>query len=196
MYKVRLAAAVLLGAVVPSSGATAETPRPDGPRQPQFGSAKQTARARDCFWQLRNGASRELSCEYKSWLTDEERSDLKRITREFLLDARCEVDVRIERRAVRDAMTVPDNVFTAPPQPVTCTIETAKGPLTITGKFAPRVVFKGGVVVEGSPVLTDVKGVNSYLAWPVIQYVNRSQRIRDGMLGMINAYLGRQAAKN
>jgi hypothetical protein len=194
MCKVRFAAALLLGAVLMNSGVTAETPRPDEARQPRFGSAKEAARARDCFWQLRNGTSRELSCEYKSWLTDEERADLKRITREFLLDASCKVDVRIERRAVRDAMTVPDNVFTATPQPVTCTIKTAKGPLTITGTFAPRVVFKKGIAVEGSPVLADVKGVNSYLAWPVIQYVNRSQRIRDGMLAMINAYLGRKAA--
>jgi hypothetical protein len=91
-------------------------------------------------------------------------------------------------------MTVPDNVFTSPPQPVTCTIDTAKGALTITGTFAPRVVFKGGIAVEGSPGLADVEGVNGYLAWPVIQYVNRSARIRDGMLGMINAYLGRKAA--
>jgi hypothetical protein len=185
------AVVVLLASLLASCLAAAETPHGSSDRAPTVESAKQAVLSRNCFWQLRNGSSRDLACEYKSWLTDEERTDLKRLTRDFLLDARCKVDVRIERRRVRDAITVPDNVFTSPPQPVECTIETAKGPLAITGTFAPRVVFKGGIAVEGSPGLADVKGVNGYLAWPVIQYVNRSSRIRDGMLSMINAYLGR-----
>jgi hypothetical protein len=186
-------AVVLLASLLVSTPAAAEMPHGQPGRGGGANTAKQPVLERNCFWQLRNGSSGEIACAYTSWLTDEERSDLKRITREFLLDARCKVDVRIERRLVREAMTVPDNVFTAPPQPVTCTIDTTKGALAITGTFAPRVVFKDGIAVEGSPGLADVKGVNGYLAWPVIQYVNRSARIRDGMLGMVNTYLGRKA---
>jgi hypothetical protein len=187
------AAVILHVSLMASSLAAAEMPHGSSGRAPAADSAGHAVPARNCFWQIRNGSSPELACEYQSWLTDEERSDLKRITREFLLDARCKVDVRIERRLVREAMTIPDNVFMSPPQPVTCTIDTAKGALTITGTFAPRVLFKGGIAVEGSPGLADIEGVNGYLAWPVIQYVNRSARIRDGMLGMINAYLRREA---
>jgi hypothetical protein len=194
MSRLRYAAVILHVSLLACPMAAAEMPDGQSVRAPATGGPKQAVPARNCFWQLRNGSSRELVCEYKSWLTDDERADLKRLTREFLLDARCKVDVRIERRLVRDAMTAPDNVFTSPPQPVTCTVDTARGALTITGTFSPRVVFKGGIAVEGSPGLADIKGVNGYLAWPVVEYVNRSARIRDGMLGMVNAYLGRKAA--
>jgi hypothetical protein len=37
-----------------------------------------------------------------------------------------------------------------------------------------------------------VTGVNSWLAWPVVAYVNASGSIQDVMLRVVNAYLKRR----
>ena len=58
----------------------------------------------------------------------------------------------------------------------------------MTGTFAPHVTFKDGVAVSASPGLANVEGVNSYLAWPVVQYVNYSPGIRREMAAIINVY--------
>jgi hypothetical protein len=128
-------------------------------------------------------------------LTETERADIRRLSRGLLQDARCSVKVRVARALVATALTQPDVTFEAPPQPVTCDITTKNGGFPIAATFAPRVVFKGGVAVEGTPGLANVTGVNRYFAWPVVQYVNRSAGIRTSMLEMINLYRGRLAGK-
>lgn len=65
---------------------------------------------------------------------------------------------------------------------------TRKSVIPLTATFAPHVVFKAGETVDATPGLANVEGVNSYLAWPVVQYVNRSYGIRRDMLAIINAY--------
>lgn len=148
-----------------------------------------------CFRQLADSSRRDIDCEHPAWLTDQERADLRRVTRDMLHDASCLVTVRIARGAVDAAITKPDNTFQSPPQPVACEIKTKDGAITITGTFAPKVVFKDGRAVEATPGLADVQGVNSYLAWPVVQYVNRSPGIQKEMLAMINAWLERSGRR-
>ena len=169
------AAALLLALIAPTAPAQSEPTAP--------------AADRDCFAEIASGAGQEIACRYHARLTEEERADLKSLTREVLQDARCSVDIRIARQKVELALAAFDHVFEAPPQPVTCDLTTQDGSFPIGGTFAPRVVFKSGKATDGSPRLANVTGVNGYLAWPVIQYVNRSARIRDGMLTAINAYL-------
>mgnify|MGYP001251446820 CR=1 FL=1 len=137
--------------------------------------------------------SPEISCEYTAFLTDQERADLRRLTRERLQDAVCRVTVLIDRALVRPALSEPNHVFNAPPQPVTCKITTRDSTFDVTGTFAPQVTFKDGVAVTATPGLANVKGVNRYLAWPVVQYVNYAPGIRRDMILIINAYRGRFA---
>lgn len=144
---------------------------------------------RNCFWQLAHGRGAELACEHPAWLTEEERADLRKLTRDVLQDVRCRISVRIQRKLVDDALELTDHVFQAPPQPVACDVEMSSGPLRITATFAPRVVIAAGRATEATPGLADVKGVNSYLVWPVVQYINHAPSIRGEMLRMINAYL-------
>ena len=174
----RLALALVCGAGVGSPRLSAQSPSA-GPE-------------RDCFEQLANDTSAEIVCRYRTRLRDDERADLRKLTREALQDARCIVDIRIERQKIELALSGIDHVLEAPPQPVTCEISTKDNSFPIAGTFAPRVVFKAGTATDGSPGLANVTGVNGYLAWPVVQYVNRSPRIRDGMLGAINDYLARR----
>ncbi len=136
-----------------------------------------------------------ISCDYTVLLTDEERFDLRRLTRGRLQDATCRVTVRIDRELVQPALTEANHIFNAPPQPVVCTITTRNSTFDITGTFAPHVTFKGGLAVTATPGLANVKGVNSYLAWPVVQYVNYSPGIRREMIAIINFYRARLTGK-
>ena len=150
---------------------------------------------RNCFYVLSKGTGDTIQCMYPAWLTAEEREDLKRLTRGYLEDARCRIDVRIERRVVEEALKAADHVFEAPPQPVVCEITTPKSVFPIEGTFSPKVVFKGDQAVEATPGLANVKGVNPYLAWPVTHYLNNAERIKSAMLRMINAYRARVRAE-
>lgn len=141
-----------------------------------------------CLKAVASAEGEEISCDYMALLTEAERADMQRLSRGLLQDARCKVEVRIARKLVEPALTEPDHVFEAPPQPVTCEIKTKDGGFPVTATFAPKVTFKAGLAVDGSPGLAGVTGVNRYLAWPIVQYVNRAAGIRKSMLDMINLY--------
>ncbi len=142
----------------------------------------------DCFEELRRDGGRDFACTYPAWLTEQERADLEKVTRGYLKNARCLVSIRIERARLAQAMVAPDLEFQSPPQPVSCDITTSSSTFTIKATFAPRVVFKGGEAIEATPGRGGVEGVNKYLAWPVVQYVNRAPGIRADMLKVINGY--------
>lgn len=148
-----------------------------------------------CFSELAQGKARDIVCEYPAILTEQERTDLRKLTREYLQDAQCMVSIRVERARVAQALVAPDLVFDVPPQPVKCELKTKDSVIPITGTFAPRVTIKGGEAVNATPGLANVQGVSSYLAWPVVQYVNRAPSIRTEMVRMINQYRARVAAK-
>lgn len=154
----------------------------------EAGNPYKVAPEATCFHQLVYGTSEELVCQHPVWMTDEERADVKRLTREYLLDAHCLASVKIARSKVDAALVASDTEFISPPQPVVCEVVTSSGHMPIKATFSPRVVFKGGFAVSATPGLGDVEGINKYLAWPVIQYVNRADRIETAMLAMINAY--------
>ncbi len=120
---------------------------------------------------------------------------MQRLTRGLLQDASCLVKVKIARALVEPALTQADHVFEATPQPVDCEIKTKEGGFPITATFAPKVMFKGGTATEGTPGLANVTGVNKYLAWPVVQYVNSAPGIRKSMLEIINRYRAALAAE-
>lgn len=171
---------VVAGALLALAAALLGTPALAG--QPATGGG-----LRACLDSVRQ-TTPEISCDYTVLLTDEERFDLRRLTRGRLQDANCRVTVRIDRSIVQPALTEANHIFNAPPQPVVCTIQTRDTTFDVTGTFAPNVTFKDGLAVTATPGLANVKGVNSYLAWPVMQYVNYSPGIRRDMLAIINAY--------
>jgi hypothetical protein len=143
----------------------------------------------DCFAAMRNSASAaRLTCTHAAWLTQTERADLMKLTRGYLQDARCTVAVSIDRHLIDEGLAASDRAFSTPPQPVTCHLQTSGGPMTISGSFAPNVTFKDGFAVDATPGLANVTGVNSYLAWPVIAYVNNAPSIKSEMTAMINAF--------
>ena len=146
----------------------------------------------NCFYQLLEDTGPQIDCEHAAWLTDDEKADLKKLTRDYLHDARCTIAIRIERAKVDAALVGSDLTFESPPQPMTCILTTRSGDMTITGTFAPKVVFKDGIATSATPGLANITGVNSYLAWPVVHYINNASRIGEPMVMMINAYRARR----
>lgn len=144
--------------------------------------------SRNCFTEIERGRGQMITCEFPTRLTEEERRELRSLTRDMVHDASCFVSVSIDRAQVSAALVAENLEFTAPPQPVTCEVSTADKIYPITGTFTPRIVFQAGEAVQGTPGLADVAGVPGYLSWPVVQYVNRSANVRDGMLRVINGY--------
>jgi hypothetical protein len=152
-----------------------------------------------CFAALGRSGDPHINCTHQTWMTPQEQADVRRLTRNYVLDAKCTLQVSIPRSDVEAALAASDRVFAAPPQPVSCEIITSGGLMPIAATFAPNVVFKDGFAVSATPGMANVTGVNSYLAWPVVEYVNRSPTIGDEMVRMINAYRtkigARQAAR-
>lgn len=142
----------------------------------------------DCFEQFERGRNSVIACEFSTRLTAQEQADLRRITRDVLQDANCIVSIRIGREQLEIALASEAQIFTAPAQPARCEIKTRESSMEITGAFIPRIVISGGRAIDATPGLADVKGVSTILSWPVIQYVNRSATVRDGMLTVINGY--------
>jgi len=172
------------------AAATLPFPRPNTAKALETAAAENASpeHSEDCFWQLENGKNSEIACTFPMLLTRDERADLQRITRQYLQDVTCRLDVRIAREAVDQAISARDHVFQSPEQPVTCTVTTKSSTFDIKATFAPRVVFKDDLAIEASPGLANVTGVSRILSWPVEQYVNRGPGMRSSMLQIVNAY--------
>lgn len=147
----------------------------------------------DCFENLRFSRASEIICQFPVKPMGRDLDDLIAVTRGYLRDVQCVVDVRVPRAMVVGAMATADQVLEVPPQPVRCDVVvnlsgTEVSRYTIGATFAPRVVMRGGVAVDASPGLADITGVSRVVSWPVEAYVNRGTAVRDGMLQVVNAW--------
>lgn len=149
----------------------------------------------NCWRALEDIPGPRFVCQHRAWMTEEEKADVARLTLGYLKDARCTVNVDVEAAIVSEAMVANSKIVDIPPQPVTCILETSSGPLTISSTFAPHVEIKDGVAVRATPGLGNITGVNTYLAWPVVAYVNHAPGITGEMARMINAYRSTRSAK-
>jgi hypothetical protein len=143
----------------------------------------------NCISQLTSGSSAEVICSYPTQLGEKERAELRRMTGDLFVDARCLVNVRIERRHIAAALIKPDYVFVVPPQPVTCEVIGRDEKLPIAATFAPRIVLKGGRAVDAHPGMANLTGLNDMVANPLLQYINQSDAIRAQMIKMVNLYI-------
>jgi len=161
----------------------------DGPPRASPSPAEQEA---DCWFQFMEATSEKIACAFPAVMEDKDRAEIRKLTREVLKDAHCQVAIEIERALVDEAVKTPDYVFAVPPQPVACEIVTSRGTLPVAFTFAPRIEIKSGLATKATPGMDHVTGVNSWLAWPVVAYVNASGSIQDVMLRVVNVYLKRR----
>ena len=146
----------------------------------------------DCWQQFMESRSPEISCGFPAVMEKADREQVQKITRQLLKDAQCQITIKLERALLDVAAQVPDNTFVAPPQPVACEIDTSRGKLPVAFTFAPKIEIKGGKAIKATPGMANVTGVNGWLAWPVVAYINASGSIQDVMLRVVNAYLERK----
>lgn len=177
-----------LPAAVVSAGLFLAAADPSWPAAAPAPETAKPALSDDCFAELEKGTGAEIACYFPMLLTADERKDLQRITRQYLQDLTCRLEVRIERAAIDAALRAKDHVFQSPEQPVSCKVTTKSSTFDVTATFAPRVVFKDDKAIDGSPGLGNVTGVSRILSWPVVQYVNRGPGMRSQLLLIVNAY--------
>jgi hypothetical protein len=143
----------------------------------------------NCLNQIASGSSPEVICSFPTALGERERAELRRMTGDLFVDARCLVHVRIERRQIAAVLIKPDHVFQASPQQVTCELISSSERLPVRATFAPRIVIRDGRAVDAHPGMADLTGINELVADPVLQYINQSETIRRQMVGMVNMYI-------
>lgn len=145
----------------------------------------------DCLAQLTEGTGEEIACAFPAVMSRADRKSIRDLTRQIFRDAHCVVQVKFPRKIVEDALAKPDSTLETPPQDVACEVVTTKGRLPVKFTFAPLVEFQDGRAVTATPGMANVTGVNSWLAWPVVAYVNSSNTIETIMLRVVNAYVER-----
>lgn len=146
----------------------------------------------DCWAQFMESDSKEIACGFPALMEEEDRAKIAKLTRQLFKDASCQITIKLERAIIDDAVKSPDLSFVTPPQPVACEVKTSRGDVPVAFTFAPKIEIKGGKAVKASPGMGNVTGVNSWLAWPVVAYVNSAGSIQDVMLRVVNAYLERK----
>ncbi len=146
----------------------------------------------DCWVQFMESNSKEISCAFPALMEEKDRESIQKLTRQIFKDASCQITIKLERALIDAAVKTPDLAFVTPPQPVTCEVQSSRGTLPVAFTFAPKIEIKAGKAVKASPGMGNVTGVNSWLAWPVVAYVNGSGSIQEVMLRVVNAYLLRK----
>ncbi|MEZ5926750.1 MAG: hypothetical protein R3D57_20475 [Hyphomicrobiaceae bacterium] len=142
----------------------------------------------DCFEQFLTGTEAEIACVFPTRMSAEELAEVRKVTKGLLWDARCEVQIRLPRKLIADALSASgDHVFEAPAQKSHCEVVTAKATLPVDMTFAPKVTFKDGLAIEATPNLGNVTGVPKVLWWPVAYWVNSSGMIEETTLKIVNA---------
>ena len=146
----------------------------------------------DCWVQFMESDSKEIACAFPALMEEEDRAKIAKLTRQLFKDASCQITIKLERAIIDEAVKAPELAFVTPPQAVSCEVKTSRGDVPVAFTFAPKIDIKGGKAVKASPGMGNVTGVNSWLAWPVVAYVNSAGSIQDVMLRVVNAYLERK----
>lgn len=155
---------------------------------PLSAAGEETPPSPDCFQAFLEEAGEEIRCVFPTRMSADERAEVAKVTRGLLKDASCEVQIKLPRKLVADALAATgDHVFEAPAQTSHCEVVTAKATFPVDMTFAPKVTFEDGVAVEATPNLDNVTGVPKALWWPVAYWVNSSSMIEEATLKIVNA---------
>jgi hypothetical protein len=158
---------------------------------PRFTLEQAQIMERDCLERL-SAPSGDVDCAFPTVMEEKDRATIQRITKEEFRDARCLVTVKLARTTISTALGTSDGRVTLPAQNVACVLETETGELPVSFTFAPVLDFKAGSAIRANPGMGGVKGVNAWLAWPVVAYINANSTIRSVMLKVVNGYIAQQ----
>jgi hypothetical protein len=149
----------------------------------------------DCLEQLSNRKTAEISCAFPALMDPKDRAAIKKMTNDSFENAQCMITVKLDSAIVDKAVAAVDGEVVVPPQQVACKLETNQGDLPVDFTFAPKVMFKAGVAVKANPGMGNVKGVSTWLSWPVVAYLNTNKSIQTVMVRVVNAFVKRERQK-
>lgn len=186
-----LAAAILLAAMA-APGAALDEP-------PGEMAALKACEKRLCSMVLdKSPKGDDLACDVqKTWAKASlEGGESKGVSWGFG-DARCKVDLKLERADVVAALTQPKHTVRIPAHEVTCVIEREGELKPLTAKLAPKLTFKNGradkvwINLESIEGPADVKST----VWTAAKLEDTIGIFHRPMIKQINKFLHRQCAK-
>jgi hypothetical protein len=140
----------------------------------------------------------DLACEVqKTWASSTlEKGESKGVSWGFG-DARCKLDLKLERADVAAALTRPKHTVSVPAHEVHCVVERDGELKPVTAKLAPKIKFKGGKADKVWINLESIEGpadVKSTI-WAAAQLEDTLGIFHRPMLKQINKFLHRQCPR-
>jgi hypothetical protein len=147
----------------------------------------------------KDAAGSDLSCGLgKTWTKDQIKSGIEKKKISWSPgDAQCNLDVKLSRTALIDALTKPDAVVDFGPHIVKCVVdhEGKETPINIT--MAPKISFKGGLAVTAILGVKDIEApsVVKGAIWTAAMIEDNVGLVHSDILKNINEFLGPKCAK-
>lgn len=146
----------------------------------------------------RNPKGEDLRCALtKTWARSKiKEAETSRLTWGFG-DARCTVDISIERLAIVQAMTGEREKFRVPPHTANCIVESDGKMEKVTATLAPKIVFKDGRVDKIWINLKSVEGPATIRAtiYTAAELADRLGLFHKRMVKSANRYIERHCPK-
>jgi hypothetical protein len=112
-------------------------------------------------------------------------------------DARCKVDLKLERKDIVAALTKPKHTVRIPAHQVNCVIEREGELKPVTAKLAPKLTFKDGKADKVWINLESIEGPDDVKStiWTAAQLEDTLGLFHRPMIRSINKFLHRQCAR-
>lgn len=113
-------------------------------------------------------------------------------------DARCNVDLKLERKDILAALTKAKHTVRVPPHQVNCVIEREGELKPVTARLAPKLTFKNGKADKVWINLESIEGPDDVKStiWAAAKLEDTLGIFHRPMIKSINKFLHRQCAKN
>jgi hypothetical protein len=136
----------------------------------------------------------DLACSLtKTWTKEQIKDGVKK--KQFswgMGDARCTLDVKINRLTIIGAMSKPEHVLDFGPHAVKCMADRDGTPTPINVNLAPKVTFKGGKAVSAVLVVKEIEapGMIKTAIWSAATLNDKVGIFQKDILKAINEFTG------
>jgi hypothetical protein len=171
-------------------------PQPDTPEKVQL---KACEKAMCTIVTKKDAKGADLACKLsKSWTKDQIKDGVKK--KQFswgLGNARCNLEVNINRSAIINAMTKPEQVLDFGPHAVKCMADQDGKDTPINVNLAPKVTFKGGKAVSVVLAVKEIEapGMIKTAIWSAATLQDKVGVFQKDILKAINEFTGTKCAE-
>lgn len=186
-----------LGSLALGSMAYAAPPAP--PDTPDKIQLKACEKAMCTIVTKKDPKGTDLACKLsRAWTKDQIKDGVKK--KQFswgLGDTRCNLDVKIGRLAIINAMTKPEQVLDFGPHAVKCMADRDGAATPINVNLSPKVTFKGGKAVSVVLAVKDIEGPGMIKTaiWSAATLQDKVGVFQKDILKAINEFTSDKCAK-